>query len=127
MGRWGSVGSCVGCVRGGLALIFRLIASVGIVRPVTHHQKDRPHFPPLRALLGQHARKYIETGKMPVPRKMPIPPRCPFHPPDQTVKMRCTLFIKGNSPDIITEPKPSATASLLPIPDSRFPILNSKF
>ncbi|NEQ79451.1 MAG: hypothetical protein F6K26_04075 [Moorea sp. SIO2I5] len=41
--------------------------------------------------------------------------------------MRCTLFIKGNSPDIITEPKPSATASLLPTPDSRFPIPDSRF
>ncbi|WP_149030999.1 hypothetical protein [Moorena producens] len=41
------------------------------------------------------ARKYIETGKMPVPprcqfhqdassTKMPIPPRCPFH---QTIKI----------------------------------------
>ncbi|NEQ85186.1 MAG: hypothetical protein F6K26_35160 [Moorea sp. SIO2I5] len=35
--------------------------------------------------------------------------------------MRCTLFIKGNSPDIITEPKPSATASLLPTPCSEVP------
>ena len=28
----------VGCVRGGRAMIFRLVARVGIVRPVTHHQ-----------------------------------------------------------------------------------------
>ncbi|NEQ84935.1 MAG: hypothetical protein F6K26_33785 [Moorea sp. SIO2I5] len=30
------------------------------------------------------ARKYIETGKMPVLHKMPVPPRCPFH---KTIKI----------------------------------------
>uniref|UniRef100_A0A1D9G5R2 Uncharacterized protein n=1 Tax=Moorena producens (strain JHB) TaxID=1454205 RepID=A0A1D9G5R2_MOOP1 len=35
---------CVGCVRGGIALIFRLFASVEIAHPVTHHR--------LKQLLG---------------------------------------------------------------------------
>ena len=30
----------VGCVRGGLTVIFPLVASVGIVRPVTHHPPE---------------------------------------------------------------------------------------
>ncbi|NEO41475.1 MAG: hypothetical protein F6J90_36175 [Moorea sp. SIOASIH] len=51
---------CVGCVRGGLALIFRLVASVAIVRPVPPH--------------GQDARS--------TPRA-----RCPFHPPGQTAEI----------------------------------------
>ncbi|WP_083305324.1 hypothetical protein [Moorena producens] len=38
--------SCVGCVRGGLGLIFRLKVRVGTARPVTHHPKARTHFPP---------------------------------------------------------------------------------
>ena len=97
---------CVGCVRGGLALIFRSSASVGTARPVTHHPRASPHFPPPNQRWDSPPEDC--NGQDAGSTKMPVPPRCPFHPLDQTAKVRCTPHFP-HSPPSPPSPHPGST------------------